>query len=143
MAKVAFLFPGQGAQAVGMGKGLYEELPAVRALFDRANDLLGFDLKSICFDGPAEALEATDVSQPAIYVASLAALESLKATQPDLVASAAGAAGLRSPGSSSRTSVTIGRSCVVVLKVVIHRKRSRWATKLNVMVHRVLRRTSS
>ncbi len=94
MAKVAFLFPGQGAQAVGMGKGLHDELPAARALFDRANDLLGFDLKAICFDGPPEALEATDVSQPAIYVASLAALESLKATDPDLVASAAGAAGL-------------------------------------------------
>ena len=94
MAKVAFLFPGQGAQTVGMGKGLYEELPAARALFDRASELLGFDLKATCFDGPAEALEATDVSQPAIYVASLAALESLKATQPDLVASVAGAAGL-------------------------------------------------
>ncbi len=94
MAKVAFLFPGQGAQAVGMGKGLYDELPAARALFDRASDLLGFDLKSVCFEGPAEALEATDVSQPAIFVASLAALESLKATDPDLVASAAGAAGL-------------------------------------------------
>ena len=94
MAKVAFLFPGQGAQTVGMGKGLYDELPAARALFDRANELLGFDLKAICFEGPPEALEATDVSQPAIYVASLAALESLKATDPDLVASAAGAAGL-------------------------------------------------
>jgi [acyl-carrier-protein] S-malonyltransferase len=94
MAKVAFLFPGQGAQFVGMGKGLYEELPAARDLFDRAVEILGFDLTAICFEGPAEALEATDVSQPAIYVASLAALESLKATDPALVASAAGAAGL-------------------------------------------------
>jgi [acyl-carrier-protein] S-malonyltransferase len=94
MAKVAFLFPGQGAQFVGMGKGLYDELPAARALFDRADEILGFDLKAICFEGPPEALEATDVSQPAIYVASLAALESLKATDPALVASAAGAAGL-------------------------------------------------
>jgi [acyl-carrier-protein] S-malonyltransferase len=94
MAKVAFLFPGQGAQFVGMGKGLYDELPAARALFDRADELLGIDLKGLCFDGPADALEATDVSQPAIYVASLAALESLKATQPELVASVAGAAGL-------------------------------------------------
>ncbi len=94
MAKVAFLFPGQGAQFVGMGRGLYDELPAARALFDRANDLLGFDLKSVCFHGPVEALEATDVSQPAIFVASLAALESLKATDPELVAGTAGAAGL-------------------------------------------------
>jgi len=94
MSKVAFLFPGQGAQVVGMGKGLCDALPAARALFDRANDLLGFDLKTICFDGPAEALEATDISQPAIYVASLAALESLKASDPALVARAAGSAGL-------------------------------------------------
>lgn len=94
MAKVAFLFPGQGAQFVGMGRGLCDEVPAARALFDRANDLLGFDLKATCFDGPADALEATDVSQPAIFVASLAALEALKATDPGLVAGAAGAAGL-------------------------------------------------
>ena len=94
MAKVAFLFPGQGAQVVGMGKALYDERPAARALFDRANDVLGFDLKSACFDGPAEALEGTDVSQPAIYVASLAALEDLKVSQPEVVDACAGAAGL-------------------------------------------------
>src|SRR3954471_13576447 len=94
MPKIAFLFPGQGAQAVGMGRGLYDEVPAARALFDRAGEVLGFDLKAVCFDGPAEALEATDVSQPAIYVASLAALEGLKVTHPEVVAACAGAAGL-------------------------------------------------
>ena len=94
MPKTAFLFPGQGAQFVGMGRELYAELPAVRELFDRANDILGFDLKAACFDGPAEALEATNVSQPAIFMASLAALESLKATRPEVVAECAGAAGL-------------------------------------------------
>lgn len=94
MPKIAFLFPGQGAQAVGMGRGLYDEVPAARALFDRAGEVLGFDLKAVCFDGPAEALESTDVSQPAIYVASLAALEGLKVTQPDVVEACAGAAGL-------------------------------------------------
>jgi [acyl-carrier-protein] S-malonyltransferase len=94
VAKVAFLFPGQGAQVVGMGRALYEERPAARALFDRANEVLGFDLKAACFDGPAQALEATDVSQPAIYVASLAALEDLRATQPEVVEACAGAAGL-------------------------------------------------
>jgi [acyl-carrier-protein] S-malonyltransferase len=94
MARVGFLFPGQGAQAVGMGRELDQELPAAKALFDRANELLGIDLRALCFEGPAEALEATDVSQPAIFVASLAALESLKATAPDVVTECAGAAGL-------------------------------------------------
>jgi [acyl-carrier-protein] S-malonyltransferase len=94
MSKIAFLFPGQGAQFVGMGRALYEEVPAARELFDRAGEILGFDLKAACFDGPAEALEATDVSQPAIYVASLAALEGLRAEKPEVVASCEGAAGL-------------------------------------------------
>jgi [acyl-carrier-protein] S-malonyltransferase len=94
MPKIAFLFPGQGAQAVGMGRELDAELPAARALFDRANDVLGFDLRALCFEGPAEALEATDVSQPAIFVASLAALEGLKASDPAVVDACAGAAGL-------------------------------------------------
>lgn len=94
MPKIAFLFPGQGAQAVGMGRELDNELPAARDLFDRAGEILGFDLRKVCFEGPAEALEATDVSQPAIFVASLAALESVKASQPEVVASCQGAAGL-------------------------------------------------
>jgi [acyl-carrier-protein] S-malonyltransferase len=94
MPKIAFLFPGQGAQTVGMCKELDQELPTVRALFDRAGELLGFDLRKVCFEGPAVALEATDVSQPAIFVASLAALESLKASDPAVVEACAGAAGL-------------------------------------------------
>jgi [acyl-carrier-protein] S-malonyltransferase len=94
MPKVAFLFPGQGAQFVGMGRELCAELPAARSLFDRASEVLGIDLKGLCFDGPAEALNATDVSQPALFVASLAALESLKATEPEVVSGCQGAAGL-------------------------------------------------
>ncbi len=94
MPKIAFLFPGQGAQAVGMGRELDREVPAARVLFDRANEILGFDLRAVCFDGPAERLNATDISQPAIFVASLAALEGLKSEQPELVEQAAGAAGL-------------------------------------------------
>lgn len=94
MSKIAFLFPGQGAQAVGMGKQLCETLPAARKLFDEANAILGYDLADICFNGPAERLNSTVISQPALFVAGLAALESLKASEPDVVAQCAGSAGL-------------------------------------------------
>jgi [acyl-carrier-protein] S-malonyltransferase len=94
MSKIAFLFPGQAAQVVGMCKELDAELPPVRAMFDRAGEVLGFDLRKLCFEGPADALEATDVSQPAIFVASLAALESLRASDPAVVEACQGAAGL-------------------------------------------------
>jgi len=67
------LCPGQGAQAVGMGKDFYEKSPAAREVFDAANAVLGFDLAKIAFEGPAERLNQTDVSQPAIYVTSVAA----------------------------------------------------------------------
>ncbi|HUW35330.1 MAG TPA: ACP S-malonyltransferase [Planctomycetota bacterium] len=72
-----FLFPGQGAQYVGMGKSLCERFPAARAVFERANRLLGFDLARICFDGPAEELTRTDISQPAILACSMAALATM------------------------------------------------------------------
>ncbi len=94
MPRIAFLFPGQGAQTVGMCQELCHELPAARALFDRASEVLGFDLKKLCLEGPSDALEATDVSQPAIFVASLAALESLKQSDPAMVENCQAAAGL-------------------------------------------------
>jgi [acyl-carrier-protein] S-malonyltransferase len=94
MPRVAFLFPGQGAQAVGMAQALCAAVPAARRLFDDAAAVLGYDLLAVCARGPAERLNATDVSQPAIYVASLAALESLRATDPAAAESCAGAAGL-------------------------------------------------
>ena len=66
------LCPGQGAQAVGMGKDFHAASNAVRHAFDVANEVLGFDLAAVCFDGPEERLNQTDVSQPAIYVTSIA-----------------------------------------------------------------------
>ncbi|MEZ0231163.1 MAG: ACP S-malonyltransferase, partial [Planctomycetota bacterium] len=79
MTQLAFLFPGQGAQTVGMAKDLHEAYPAVRALYDRAAKAVPFDIRKISFEGPEEELKRTDVSQPAIVLASLAALEALKA----------------------------------------------------------------
>jgi [acyl-carrier-protein] S-malonyltransferase len=94
VSKIAFLFPGQGAQTVGMGKDLCETLPAARDLFDRAKSVLGYDLAKLCFEGPAEELDATNRSQPALFVASLAALEKLRSDSPEVVLSCEAAAGL-------------------------------------------------
>ncbi|MBN9121519.1 MAG: acyltransferase domain-containing protein [Planctomycetes bacterium] len=94
MPRTAFLFPGQGAQTVGMAAALCQSLPAAADLFQRASAVLGYDLLGVCTNGPAERLNATDVSQPAIFVASLAALEQLKATEPDAIQSVVAAAGL-------------------------------------------------
>jgi [acyl-carrier-protein] S-malonyltransferase len=93
-SRIAFLFPGQGAQMVGMGKRLAETVPAARRLYDRASQLLGYDLAKLCFEGPAEQLDSTVCSQPAIFVTSLAALEALRAESPEVVLSCEAAAGL-------------------------------------------------
>ncbi|XP_027181218.1 uncharacterized protein LOC113779717 [Coffea eugenioides] len=74
----AFLFPGQGAQAVGMGAEA-QKVPAAAELYKKANEILGFDLLDICLNGPKEKLDSTVLSQPAIYVTSLAAIEVLRA----------------------------------------------------------------
>ncbi len=77
-AKIAWVFPGQGAQYVGMGRDLYEQSPAARRVFEQADAILGFSLTRLCFEGPAEQLEDTEYAQPAILTVSVAYLESLK-----------------------------------------------------------------
>jgi len=88
MGKVAVVFAGQGAQAVGMGKGLCEGHAPARALFDRASKVLGFDLAQVCFEGPAERLNRTDVCQPALLVHAYAASQAHAFDGHEIVAAA-------------------------------------------------------
>jgi [acyl-carrier-protein] S-malonyltransferase len=84
MIRTALLFAGQGAQTVGMGRDLCERFAVCRDLFDRANSVLGRDLRQICFQGPEEVLTKTDNAQPGIFVTSLACLAALRQTVPQL-----------------------------------------------------------
>lgn len=94
MSKIALFFPGQGAQHVGMGRRLAAEYPKARELYERAAPILGFDLAQLCFEGPAAELDSTIISQPALFVTSLAALEKLRADSPEVVLGCEIAAGL-------------------------------------------------
>jgi [acyl-carrier-protein] S-malonyltransferase len=93
-AKIAFLFPGQGAQSVGMGATVCTQVPTARTLFDRASGVLGYDLYKLCTEGPADKLDSTVYSQPALFICGLAALEQLKQNAPELVGSCSATAGL-------------------------------------------------
>lgn len=84
MSKTALIFAGQGAQSVGMGKELAEAFPTARSLFDRANEVLGYDLTKICFEGPEDELTKTENAQPGIYLVSWVAMEVLKEKAPGL-----------------------------------------------------------
>ncbi len=77
MSKTAFIFPGQGAQQVGMGKDLYEAFAAARTIFDIAEEVSGLPLKKLCFEGPEDQLARTDVAQPAIFTVSAALLATI------------------------------------------------------------------
>src|SRR6204780_1249631 len=79
---IAFIFPGQGSQAVGMGKDLAENYPIARQTFEEADDALGYKLSQLCFEGPEEQLRLTEVTQPAILTASIAALRVLEGRIP-------------------------------------------------------------
>jgi [acyl-carrier-protein] S-malonyltransferase len=94
MKKIALVFPGQGAQHVGMGKALYEAHAGCKYLFEQASEILNVDLARICFEGPEEELTRSDHAQPAIFVVSAAALLELKEKKPDMTIVAA--AGLSS-----------------------------------------------
>jgi [acyl-carrier-protein] S-malonyltransferase len=78
MNKICYIFPGQGSQYVGMGKDLYDNFPEAQVIFDQSEKILGFDIKKLCFEGPAEELNQTVNCQVAVVVTSIAALEAFK-----------------------------------------------------------------
>ncbi len=94
MSAVALLFPGQGAQALGMGVSLVQRSQVAARLFATASEVLGYDLLDVCTNGPAEKLNATDCSQPALYVHSIAVLETLKTERPEIFENVSAVAGL-------------------------------------------------
>jgi len=84
--KKAYVFPGQGAQFVGMGKDLYDAHPNLRIYFEKANDILGFDITKLMFEGTIEDLTQTDVTQPAVFIHSVVQAMSIDNFKPDMVA---------------------------------------------------------
>lgn len=82
--KKAILFPGQGSQSVGMGRDFYDAIPECKALFDKANDVLGYNIAAICFNGPEEELKKSHNTQPAIFTVSAAAFKALQLKKPGL-----------------------------------------------------------
>ena len=86
--KIAFIFSGQGSQYIGMGKELYDNIPSCKKIYDKANEVLGFDLKELIFNGDKEELNITENTQPAILTTSIAILQAIKdkGINPDIVA---------------------------------------------------------
>jgi len=82
----AYIFPGQGAQFTGMGKDLYETSALAKELFEKANDILGFRITDIMFEGTAEELKETKVTQPAVFLHSVILAKTLENFKPEMVA---------------------------------------------------------
>jgi [acyl-carrier-protein] S-malonyltransferase len=86
MSKHAYVFPGQGSQFSGMGKNLYEQNETAKQLFEKANEILGFRISDIMFEGTDEQLKQTNVTQPAVFIHSVVAYLTMPEVQPDMVA---------------------------------------------------------
>ena len=88
MGKLAFIFPGQASQYVGMGLDWYQNLPFAKEMFQKADEIVGYELSKVCFEGPEEALKQTRVTQPAIFVHSIVVAAWLReqGIQPDITA---------------------------------------------------------
>eukprot|EP00198_Chlamydomonas_reinhardtii_P000527 XP_001689862.1 malonyl-CoA:acyl-carrier-protein transacylase [Chlamydomonas reinhardtii] len=115
---IAALFPGQGAQSVGMAKDLVATVPKAKEMFDKASEILGYDLLKVCVEGPKEKLDSTAVSQPAIYVASLAAVEKLRADEGQVRV-----LGFEGPGYARACDVWLGGASVRHAAVATHNPR--------------------
>src|ERR687897_3408538 len=85
--KIAFCFPGQGSQDVGMGRAIAAEFPEARAAYDEASEAVGFDVAKLCFEGPIEELTRTELQQPALVATSIACLRAVETlgVTPDYV----------------------------------------------------------
>ena len=94
MKTSAILFPGQGAQSIGMGSWLCQNHTLAAEMYAQAGEVLGYDLRSVCEDGPIEKLNSTEFCQPALFVVGMAAAKVLEAEQPDRIAAVGSAAGL-------------------------------------------------
>src|SRR5579885_2614696 len=75
---VGLVFPGQGSQAVGMGKAFYDAVPEIKTIYEEAAEVLGYDVAELCFHGPADRLNLTEYTQPALLTVSIAALRALE-----------------------------------------------------------------